>query len=697
MSRRPPGLVSTWAEIQRQQQRQTEAQRRARAQAEREQQRQRRAAERAQARSRQEEKAAYRARREEDARRRTAELDERFSELTGLLRAGVRAPAFAPEAMYASEELAPFAPGRLAEPVVMPRPEMYGLGRQSGWGRPEERQARAAYERDLAAAGAAERRRQEQLAAYREEYRRWAEQRLADIRRHNAGVRQTLAALERRDPEAVEEYLTAALYASPAWPEGLPRQVSASFEPPERRLVLTWELPAYAAVPEAAEVRYMPTADRDKEVPRPAAERRTAYRDLVAQCMLLVLRDLFAADHFELLDSVLLSGFVNDTDPATGHRSPVFLASVLTSREVFTAVNLSRVNPVDCLVEGLGGELSARPDKRVGVAPVRLPGESGRTAVSHGGGEEPDLLAMDPLEFEELVAELFRAMGMQAVTTVRSGDGGVDVDALDPDPIRGGKIAVQVKRYRNTVNPGYVRDLFGTVQSTGANKGVLITTSGFGPTSYAFANGKPLTLVSGTELVELLHQHGLAGRLGPAPAGADAAARPATASPDDEPDASVLGLWWQGPVRLDVCALVCRGGRALGDDHFVFFNNPRTPDGSVRMMPALGEDKAALWVDFERLPDRADRLVLLAAIDPAVNPDADLSGFTGARIRLTDPSGAEIDRLEVSDGRPGETALILGSFRKRPGGDWNFVPGGKGYQGPGGLVELVQEHGIEVE
>jgi len=241
------------------------------------------------------------------------------------------------------------------------------------------------------------------------------------------------------------------------------------------------------------------------------------------------------------------------------------------------------------------------------------------------------------------------------------------------------------------------------VQSIGANKGVLITTSGFGPTSHTFAHGKPLTLVSGTDLVELLHQHGLRGRLGPggaAPAAGPAAAAGAAASlagPDDEPDASVLGLRWDGEVRLDVCAVVCRGGRALDDDRFVFYNNPRTPDGTVRMMPGLGEDKAAIWVDFDRLPAEADRVVLVAAVDPEADPDADLTGFTGARIRLTDPTGREADRLEVSDGRPGETALVLGSFRRRSSGDWTFVTGGKGYGGPAALTELLHDHGIEVE
>ncbi|WP_328461343.1 restriction endonuclease [Streptomyces sp. NBC_00448] len=701
MSRRSTGLVSTWAEIQRQQQRQTEAQHRAREQQRREAERRQRAAERALARSQKEQQAAYRRRREDDARRRTEELECRSEELAGLLRAGCAAPVLSPEALVLPEELEPFAPGPLAVPVAMPRLESYAPAHRSAWGLGrQDRQTRERYEHDLGVARAAETQRQHQLADYQERYRRWAEQRLAEIRRHNAGVRDSLERLRGGEPDAVEEYLTGALYSSRAWPEGLPRQVSATFEAPERQLVLNWELPAFSVVPEAALVRYMPSVDRDKEVARPVTERRAAYRDLLAQCLLLVLREVFGADSFGLLGSVVLNGFVDDTDPATGHRTPVFLATAMVSRADFDAVNLVQVNAVDCLVDGLGGQLSARPDRRAAVVPVRQPGEAGRGVVTHGGGEEPDLLTMDPLEFEELVAELFRAMGMSAVTTVRSGDGGVDVDALDPDPIRGGKIVVQVKRYRNTVTPSAVRDLYGTVQSLGANKGVLITTSGFGPTSHAFANGKPLTLVSGTDLVELLHQHGLGGRLGGAPAARTSEGTPTAGQGlglDDEPDASVLGMWWAGEVALDVCALVCAGGRVLGDDHFVFYNNPRTPDGSVRMMPGLGGDKAAIWVSFDRLPATADRVVLVAAIDPEVNPDADLAGFTDARIRLTDPEGSEADRLDVSDGRPGETALVLGSFRRRAGDDWTFVPGGKGYQGPGGLVELVQEHGIEVE
>ncbi|MGW2410539.1 restriction endonuclease [Streptomyces sp. NPDC001739] len=705
MSRRSHGLMAVWAEAQRQQQRREEAQRRAYAQAQRDQERQARDAERAMARLHRERQAAYRQQREADARRRTEELDARVAALTGLLADGCRAPAFTAAALLRPERIEEFAPGALATPVPMPDPARYQApagGRHLGAARRDRAQeeARARYEQDWYAAQAAEHQRQNQLAAYRRQYDQWAASALAEIRQHNAGIAELLTGLRNGDAEAAVEYFSAALYASTAWPEGFPRRVTAAYEPAARQLVLDWELPGYDVVPETKAVRYQATTDQEKETARPAAQRRALYRDVLAQSMLLVLRDLFAADTYGALDSVALNGFVDDVDPTTGRPAQVYLATVMAPRSAFDALHLDRVSAVECLTDGLRGQLAARPDQRTAVRPGRLPGDAGGagTVVSHGGETEPDLYEMDPIAFENLIAELFRAMGMQAVTTQRSGDGGVDVDALDPDPIRGGKIVVQVKRYRNTVPPTAVRDLYGTVQAEGANKGVLVTTSRFGPGAHTFANGKPLSLIAGPELVDLLGRYGLSGRLGtPAPGAATATATAPDAAPvtsSGTPEHNILGMTWSGDVALDVCALVCKGTTVLSDDHFVFYNNPRTPDGSVRMLPGTAPDRAAVQVHFEGLPSDADRLVLVAAVDPQTNPDADLSGFTDAGIRLLNAAGEEQGRLTVSDGRRGETALVLGSFRQRPGGDWDFVIGGKGYAG--GLTALVQEYGIEV-
>ncbi|MFF3056405.1 restriction endonuclease [Streptomyces sp. NPDC057909] len=691
MSRRSNGLVGIWAEAQRQQQRQLEAQ----ARQQREHERQHRAHQRELARSHREQQAAYRQQREADARRRTEELEAQVESLLGLLSAGCRTAAFRATTLSRPEDIEAFSPGQLAYPIAMPNPNQYQA--QGGWTSNRRAQAqaetRARFERDWHAAQAAEAQRQQQLATYQQQYEQWANAQLAEIRRHNTGIAEMTTALRNGDPEAAVEYFSAALYSSAAWPEGLPRQVSAAYDSAARQLVLNWELPKYDVIPEMKSVRYMPSADQDKETARPVAQRRAMYRDVLAQCVLLVLHDLFAADEFGALESVALNGFVDDHDPATGRQAQVFLATVMASRSTFTELHLEQVNAADCLVDGLRGQLSPRPDQRATVRPGRVPEDVGNGVVTHGGDDEPDLYEMDPIAFESLVADLFRAMGMQAVTTQRSNDGGVDVDALDPTPIRGGKIVVQLKRYRNTVPPTAVRDLYGTVQDAGANKGVLVTTSGFGPGSHTFANGKPLELVSGVELVDLLHRHGLRGRLGSG--GHSVPARRATPRAADEADdANILSMSWSGTVAVDVCALVCHGNRVLDDDHFVFFNNPQTPDSTVRAHAAVAPDKAAIRVSFDALPDRADRLVLVAAVDPAINPEADLSGFTEARIRLLDLPGAELDQLEVSDGRANETALVLGSFRRRASDNWEFVIGGKGYRG--GLEELIREYGIDV-
>jgi restriction system protein len=128
-----------------------------------------------------------------------------------------------------------------------------------------------------------------------------------------------------------------------------------------------------------------------------------------------------------------------------------------------------------------------------------------------------NLAAIGWEEFEHLIRELFEkefsAGGGEVKVTQASRDGGVDAIAFDPDPIRGGKIVIQAKRYTNTVDVSAVRDLYGTVMAEGATKGILVTTSGFGPDAHRFAKGKPLTLLDGNNLLYLLAKHGTVARI----------------------------------------------------------------------------------------------------------------------------------------------------------------------------------------
>jgi restriction system protein len=128
-----------------------------------------------------------------------------------------------------------------------------------------------------------------------------------------------------------------------------------------------------------------------------------------------------------------------------------------------------------------------------------------------------NLASMDWEDFEHLIREVFanefNSNGGEVKVTQASKDGGVDAIAFDPDPIRGGKIVIQAKRYTNTVGVSAVRDLFGTVMNEGATKGILVTTADYGPDAYEFAKGKPITLMSGANLLYLLEKHGFKAKI----------------------------------------------------------------------------------------------------------------------------------------------------------------------------------------
>ncbi|MGC0422131.1 restriction endonuclease [Embleya sp. AB8] len=693
-------MLGAWAEVQRQQQRQREAELRARQQQLRADERSRREAQKAAARADREAQRAYQQSREVEVARRTAEIEERVAELQGVLVARLSEPGFRIERLRVAVELPPFQPGELARPIPMPDPARYLPQPPSGLGsfapgaqsryEQERAQGQARYEHDLRAAQAAEYERQRRYHEYRRQFDDWANGQRALAAQRNEQVDDLVRRLAARDPEAIEDYFEGVLLASPDWPEGFSDQSTVAFDAAARQLVVDHELPGVDVVPEIARVRYVKTDDQEKEVARTATDRRTIHRDILAQSAVRLLAELFFADHEGILDSVVLNGFVRAVDPATGRPGQMYLLTVTAKAQEFGRISLDRVDAVACL-EAMDGTLSARPDRPTPVQPTRLadsvaatpPPAPEPTIVLPGpGDDDPDLFVMDPIEFENLIAELFKRMGMQVATTARSGDQGVDVVAVDPDPIRGGTIVVQVKRYRHTVPPTAVRDLAGTVQHHGANKGLLVTTSGFGPGSHEFIRNKPLGLVTGPELVGLLAQHGLRGRLGPG-TGATAAA----------PGSRVLvRLAWEpgNAPPLDPCAFVCRRGQVLSEEHFVFFNNPASPEGAVRI-----GDGVAFLVDLALLPREADRLVLAAAVDEEQAPGRDLTTLRNSKLtRLDQANGRPLGEHPVPTRRQGETAMVLGAF-VRTDGAWTFSPTTNGFRN--GLLGVAESHGVEVE
>lgn len=218
----------------------------------------------------------------------------------------------------------------------------------------------------------------------------------------------------------------------------------------------------------------------------------------------------------EVFDTVVVNVEQDWFDPATGHPRNGIVASLQAARDVFANLDLEKVEPVACFRE-LKGLSTPNMNAPTPIRPImQLQTTDARFVESRDVDLEVDpqsnLAAMDWEDFEHLIAQLmqweFARSGVEVRVTRASRDRGVDAVMFDPDPLRGGKYVLQAKRYTRTVDVSAVRDLYGTLLNEGANRGILITTASFGPDAYEFAKDKPLSLVDGPNLLNLLARHG---------------------------------------------------------------------------------------------------------------------------------------------------------------------------------------------
>jgi HJR/Mrr/RecB family endonuclease len=111
-----------------------------------------------------------------------------------------------------------------------------------------------------------------------------------------------------------------------------------------------------------------------------------------------------------------------------------------------------------------------------------------------------DLLDLSPREFEEMVVQLYRRKGHEAVRTGRPGDHGVDIVI---EAGNGRKWIVQCKRWRGAVGEPVIRDFYGVLHHEKADAGAIVTTGTFTLQAREWARGKPIYLYDGREFLEL--------------------------------------------------------------------------------------------------------------------------------------------------------------------------------------------------
>lgn len=316
--------------------------------------------------------------------------------------------------------------------------------------------------------------------------------------------------------EAIIAYNSMVLERS-EYPDGFPQTFRVSYAPEAKELVIDYEVPGPSIVPAAESYNYVRSRDVIDTKSRKPADRRERYQDIVAAVALRTLHEVYEADQGSHLQVVTFSGFVRATDPATGKDVNPCLLSVRVTRDRLLELNLGRVDKQACL-RNLGAQVSPRPAELQPVKPIVEFDMVDRRYIEQEDmlaelDARPNLMELTPTQFEHLVGNLFQKMGLETKVTRSSRDGGVDAVAYDLRPVLGGKVVIQAKRYRHTVGVSAVRDLFGTMDHERANKGILVTTSSYGPDAYNFANGKPIELIDGGKLLYLLDEVGVRARI----------------------------------------------------------------------------------------------------------------------------------------------------------------------------------------
>ncbi|WP_405847601.1 TerD family protein [Streptomyces niveus] len=170
--------------------------------------------------------------------------------------------------------------------------------------------------------------------------------------------------------------------------------------------------------------------------------------------------------------------------------------------------------------------------------------------------------------------------------------------------------------------------------------------------------------------------------------------------------AVTVGLGWDvrtttgNDFDLDASALLTNAeGKVTGDGNFVFFNNLKSPDGSVEHTGdnTTGEgegDDEAIKVNLAGVPVDVDKIVFPVSIYEAESRQQSFGQVRNAFIRVVNQAdNNELARYDLTEDASTETAMVFGELY-RNGAEWKFRAIGQGYAS--GLRGIAQDFGVNV-
>lgn len=168
----------------------------------------------------------------------------------------------------------------------------------------------------------------------------------------------------------------------------------------------------------------------------------------------------------------------------------------------------------------------------------------------------------------------------------------------------------------------------------------------------------------------------------------------------------LVGLGWDtrssdgSAFDLDASAFLLKeGDKVRSDTDFIFYNQLKSPDGSVEHtgdnLTGEGEgDDEVIKVDLGRVPPEVQKISVAVTIHDAETRHQNFGMVSNAFIRIVnEANGSEVARYDLSEDASTETAMIFGELY-RHGADWKFRAVGQGYNG--GLGPLARNFGVNI-
>lgn len=151
---------------------------------------------------------------------------------------------------------------------------------------------------------------------------------------------------------------------------------------------------------------------------------------------------------------------------------------------------------------------------------------------------------------------------------------------------------------------------------------------------------------------------------------------------------------------LDASVLmVGASGKVLSDQHFIFYGNLTSPDGSIQHtgdnLTGEGEgDDEVVNIDLAAVPAEVERIVVPVSIYEADGKGQNFGQVSNAYIRIVnDDNDVELARYDLSEDASSETAMVFGELYRRED-EWKFRAVGQGYAS--GLAGIARDYGVNV-